>query len=129
MKRRGSQGHWLAGIAATLVVACGLALAASTFIATVRVVTNTTGNKNQNPTVDKGGKLVVFTSNVNHVSGVANSPTGTFDYNGAGNGFPEFGAPTCPNCSAIDDTAGQLFLWTRKANEFTQLTFAAGGGF
>src|SRR2546422_11357008 len=106
MKRR-ARGRWIAGGAVALAIAAGFALAAKTFVATVRLVTNTTANKNQNPTVDKGGKLVVFTSNVNHVSGVANSPTGTFDYNGAGNGFPEFGAPTCLNCSAVDDTAGQ----------------------
>ncbi len=124
-----SRARWIGGALGALAVVSGLALAANTFVATVRQATNTTGNKNQNPTVDKGGKFVVFTSDANHVAGVTNSPTGTFDYNGTGNGFPESGAPTCPNCAAVDDPTGQIFLWSRKTNVFTQLTFVLGDGF
>ena len=105
-----------------------------TFAPTPKLVTNTTSGKNQNASVDKRGELVVFTSNVNHVSGVdGSSPAGAFDFDSMGNDFTPPNAthpdPRCLNCSAVDSGDGQLYLWRRSANTLAQLTFAAGGGF
>src|SRR5262250_1686183 len=67
------------------------------FAPTPKLVTNTTSGKNQNPNLDKKGELVVFTSNVNHVSGVDNSSAaGAFDFDSTGNDFTPPGA-THPN--------------------------------
>ena len=94
-----------------------------TFQPSPKLVTNTTGGKNQNPSIDKSGNLIVFTSNVNHASGVTGGPAGTFDRDGTGNDFTAAGAthpdPACATCTAGDDTTGQLFLWRRKASGAT----------
>jgi WD40 repeat protein len=137
VRRDGQRALVAAGVAATFGIAA-IALGV-VFQPTPRLVTNTIGGKNQNPSIDKNGNLIVFTSNVNHVSGVTSSPGGTFDRDGSGNDFTAAGAthpdPSCPNCSATDDTTGQLFLWRRKesgatpANSLTQITSGLGGGF
>lgn len=117
------------------------ARAASAFIpiASAGQVTNTKNGRNENPTIDKSGKIVVFTSNSDHVAGVSNAPAGTFDWDGSGNAFTPVGAtppdPSCTNCSAVDTSAGNLYLWRVKkkqsdpANSMTQLTFSSAGGF
>jgi len=119
-----------AGIAA--VVTAGTALAVSLSPAP-KLVTNTTGGKNQNPTIDKSGKLIAFTSNATDLG------ASTFDADGSGNDFrlplvspPQ---PSCVNCSNADGN-GEIFLWRLKgkgdaepANSMKQLTFTTGGGF
>ncbi len=136
-RRSGSCRLVAAGMMA--LVGAGVIAVAVTFAPTPRLVTNTTGGKNQNSSIDKAGNLIVFTSNVNHVAGVATSPTGTFDFDNTGNDFTLGGAshpdPACANCTAVDSADGQLFLWrhaasgTEPANSVKQLTFAVGGGF
>lgn len=126
-----------AGIAA-VVIGAVVALAATTTPSS-RLVTNTTSGKNQNPNIDKKGRLIVFTSNTNHVSGVMDSATGAFDFDHMGNNFTPPAAthpnPLCINCDHDDDTVGDLYLWRLKAsgsapaNSFLQLTFSSGGGF
>ncbi len=99
---------------------------ASAFVATPRTITNTTGGKNQNPSIDKTGKVVVFTSNVN------DSGATTFDFNSSGNVFGP--NPACVNCANTDGN-GELYLWHAKpkygdpANSFRQLTSTPAGGF
>lgn len=118
-----------AGIAA--VVMAGTALAVSLSPAP-KLVTITTGGKNQNPTIDKSGKLIAFTSSVNDLG------DDTFDSDGSGNDFrlPLLPAPqpVCTNCSNADGN-GEIYLWRLKGkgdvpdNSVTQLTFTTGGGF
>ena len=103
------------------------------------VLTNTTGGKNQDPSVDRGGRVAVFTSNVNHQTGVSVPAIGAFDFDGSGNGTTPVGAappnPACPTCAVGDPTAGNLFVWHRRAyagdapNTIRQLTFSTTGGF
>ncbi len=103
------------------------------------VLTNTTGGKNQDPSVDRGGRVAVFISNVNHAAGVSLPVTGAFDFNGSGNGITPAGAtppnPACPTCMAGDSSAGNVFVWHRRAyggdapNTIRQLTFSTSGGF
>jgi hypothetical protein len=127
-------------IATAGVLALGATLALAVILTpTPKQVTNTTGGSNQNATIDKGA-ILVFTSNVNHVSGVMNSsPASAFDYNNAGNDFtPPLGShpsPACLNCAGSDTSAGNLYLWRMKAksglpaNSILELTFSTAGGF
>jgi Tol biopolymer transport system component len=133
---KGSRSPRLLLLVAGATVALGTAgiVVGVTFTATPKLVTNTTGGRNENPSLDQQGELVVFTSNVNHVSGVDNgSPAGAFDFDSMGNDFTPPGAthpnPICLNCSPVDSADGQLFLWRRSTNTVAQLTFPAGGGF
>ena len=107
------------------------------FFATANLVTNTKNRRNEMPTLDKKGQVLVFVSNSDHVSGVLTSPAGTFDYDETGNDFATSAAqnPVCTNCTAVDDGAGNLYLWRAKkkgdqpANSIKQLTFTEGGSF
>ncbi len=139
MRRRGSAVQlWLAAAAAGALGAVGVAVAVI-FQPTPKLVTNTTSGKNQNPSIDKTGNLIVFTSNVNRVTNVTASPTGTFDFDNTGNDFTPVSAthpnPACANCNGVDSADGQLFLWRQKAhgadpaNSVKQITFDTGGGF
>src|SRR5262245_27698831 len=89
MELRWTRRFWL-GTAAVLGVV-GLAVGV-TFTPTPKQVTNTTGGKNQNPSVDKKGNLVVFTSNVNRSAAVSMPGAGAFDFNDLGNDFRPGGA-------------------------------------
>lgn len=121
-------------------LALGAALAVAVILTpTPKQVTNTTGGSNENAVIDKGS-TIVFTSNVNHVSGVTNSsPASAFDYNHTGNDFtPPLAthpSPVCLDCAASDTSAGNLYLWRMKAkgafpaNSVLQLTFSTAGGF
>ena len=119
------------GGAVVATVLAGIVIAA-TISPSPKLVTNTTGGKNQNATIDKSGKLIVFTSNVNDLA------ASTFDFDGAGNDFKApLGTPpdpSCVNCSNADAN-GELYLWRLKAkggdpaNSIKQLTFTTGGGF
>jgi hypothetical protein len=126
-----------AGMAA-VVVGAVVAIAAVT-TPTPRQVTNSTSGASQNPNIDKAGRLIVFTSNVNHVTGVTTSPSGTFDFNNAGNDFTPPAAthpdPVCINCDANPDTGRppDVYLWRLKAsglapaNSILQLSFSPTG--
>jgi Tol biopolymer transport system component len=129
--------HFLIAAAAAGALGVAVALAVTT-VPTPKLVTNTKGGQNQNASINRTGKLIVFTSNVDHVVGVDNSPAGTFDFDSTGNDFTPPAAvhpnPTCVNCAAIDSAAGQLYLWRQDdgidpANSLRQLTFVTGGGF
>ena len=123
------------------VLSAGLIEAAFLTVATSRLVTDSTGGKNQDPSVDKSGGLIVFTSNVDHekLSGATFSPPDTFDFDHNGNSFTPVGAthpnPSCTNCTAGNSGVGNLYLWRAKkkgadpANSFKQLTFSTLGGF
>src|SRR5690242_15514714 len=102
---RTGTGRLLGYAAITLGLATVVALAAGDVLPTLRQVTNTTSGKNQNANIDKKGRIIVFTSNTNHVSGVTDSATGAFDFNDAGNdsAFQTGGPhpdPRCINCDA-----------------------------
>jgi Tol biopolymer transport system component len=137
LRRDGARALLAVGVAAALGAAA--VATAVIFQPTPKLVTNTTSGKNQNPSIDKNGNVIVFTSNVNHVSGVTNSPAGTFDHDALGNDFTAPLAthpdPSCTNCAASDDGTGQLFIWHKKAsgsnpaNSLTQITTVTGGGF
>jgi len=133
---------------AVVAAACAIALGAAGIayavltIATTRLVTNTTGGKNQNPAITSNGGLIVFTSNVDHFhnAGTIFTPDGAFDFNAAGNDFTPLGAthpnPSCTNCDNLNQATGNLYLWRQKkvgktvpANSVTQLTFSTSGGF
>ncbi len=106
-------------------------------VATAHRVTNTKNGRNEQPTLDRRGYNVVFVSNSDHLAGVAVPASGAFDFDATGNGFSSgtVAGPSCPNCSAADDSAGNLYLWRRRrkggqpANSMRQLTFATSGGF
>jgi len=127
-------------VASTWLFAPGLVTAFVT-IASSKLVTNTTGGKNQNPAIDQSGKVIVFTSNTDHrrATGTIFDPPAAFDFNGAGNGFtPPVAAdpnPSCTNCVDANLNSGNLFLWrlakkgSSPANSVRQLTFSASGDF
>jgi Tol biopolymer transport system component len=125
--------RWLASGAA--VALAGMVAYAATGTPTPRAVTNTSGGQNQNPSIDKSGKLIVFTSS--SPASVMFGAAGTFDFNGSGNDFVVPGntppTPNCANCSNADGN-GELFLWRLKAkgtdpaNSIRQITFSTGGG-
>lgn len=106
-------------------------------IATANLVTNTKGGRNEMPSVDKKGGVVVFVSHSDHVNGVSTPATGTFDFDNTGNDYATGAAPSpsCPNCTSVDNGDGNLYLWRLKkkgaapANSVTQLTFSNSGGF
>ncbi|MBM4265825.1 MAG: hypothetical protein FJ144_04315 [Deltaproteobacteria bacterium] len=108
-------------------------------IATANQVTNTKNGRNESPAVDTAGRVVVFVSNSDHVAGVLNAPGGAFDHDGSGNAFTSAGAthpdPVCTNCTSVDDSSGNLYIWRAKkkqsdpANSMRQLTFSSTGGF
>lgn len=122
------------GIAAVGVAA--IMAVAATLTPSPRQVTNSTSGASQNPNIDKGGRLIVFTSNVNHVSSIVTSPSGTFDFDNAGNDFTPPAAthpnPVCINCDANTDTGRppDVYLWRLKAsglapaNSIVQLSFS-----
>jgi Tol biopolymer transport system component len=105
--------------------------------ATAKLVTNTKGGKNQNPVVDKGGKTIVFTSNVDQAGGSIGAPSETFDHDDAGNDFATGAPPNpiCVGCDGVNDSTGNLFVWRLKgkgsipANSVQQITFSNAGGF
>jgi Tol biopolymer transport system component len=105
--------------------------------ATAKLVTNTKGGKNQNPVVDRAGKTIVFTSNVDQAGGTIGAPTETFDHDDATNDFggttpPQ---PICVDCDGVNDATGNLFVWRLKRkgtipeNSVQQITFSNVGGF
>jgi Tol biopolymer transport system component len=137
---RTGTGRLLGYAAIAVVVAAVVALAAGDVAPTLRRVTNTTSGKNQNANIDKKGRMIVFTSNTNHVSGVTNSAMGAFDFDNAGNDFITGGPhpdPKCINCDGNPDAGrpGDIYVWRLKAtggfpaNSIEQLTFSTGGGF
>lgn len=132
--------RWLPLMAAGCgVLATAMVALSAPVVPTPRRVTNTTSGKNQNPSIDKKGNLIVFQSNVNHTGGVTAPGTGTFDFDNMGNDFTLPAAvppdPGCASCDLIDAGDGQLFLWRKNAfgvepaNSVRQLTFSVGGGF
>jgi hypothetical protein len=122
-------------VAAAVALIAGIAIAV-TITPTPKQVTNTTGGKCQNTSIDKSGKLIVFTANVS--PSLMFSDAGTFDFDGTGNDFklPTNTAPTptCVNCSNADGN-GELYLWRLKAkgtdpsNSIRQLTNTTGSAF
>lgn len=105
--------------------------------ATAQRVTNTKGGKNQNPVIDRSGKIVVFTSNVDQSGGSITDPSEAFDHDGTGNDFAVAGSPQpiCIGCDGLNNTAGNIFIWRQKkkkgipANSVQQITFSTTGGF
>lgn len=127
---------WLA----CLVILVGAASASAALeAATPRVVTNSTGGQNQDASIDRSGKWVLFRSNVNQTTGVTDPGIGTFDFDNSGAGFTPPGAtppdPSCPSCLGINfGSHSNLYLWQMKkkagvpANSVRQLTFSLSGG-
>ena len=105
-------------IASSLVplLAVSTAAWADLSTATAKQVTNTKGGKNQNPVIDRSGKLMVFTSNVDQAGGTIADPTETFDHDGTGNDFVSGSSPqpSCIDCDGVNDTTGNLFVWRQK---------------
>lgn len=125
--------------AGAAVLSLTLAGSASAYepIATAKQVTNTKNNNNLHPTLDKKAQVMVFVSNSDHVSGVSTPTSGAFDYDDTGNDFANGDpspAPSCVNCTSVDDNAGNLYMWVQKkkygqpANTVKQLTFSSSGG-
>ncbi len=133
-------------VVAAVAISWGAAHALTTQ-STPRQVTATTGGQNVNASIDKGGKLIVFTSNVNHETattenncGVAAGETAPyrFDFKCEGNDFASLATPpepSCLNCGDDQGSVGNLYLWRQKkkgkdlpANSIQQLTFSTAGG-
>jgi WD40-like Beta Propeller Repeat len=141
MKPGTSRTCWTVALATAAILSTSNLEAAFLTLATAKLVTNTTGGLNQNPSIDKSGNLIAFTSNTDHEhpSGTVFAPPAAFDFDGAGNGFTPAGAadpnPSCQNCAPGNTTAGNLYLWRARkkgadpANSFRQLTFSTTGGF
>jgi WD40-like Beta Propeller Repeat len=140
MSIRFEQQSTLLTLSLALLCAASMANAAPNTTAAPRLVTNTTSGQNQNPTIDSGGRTVVFTSAVDHSSlAVLGGQPGSFDFDNTGNAFTPAGAihpnPVCENCDAQNGLVGNLFVWYRKKktphaeNSFQQITFSTAGGF
>jgi len=105
--------------------------------ATSKQVTNTTGGKNQNPVIDRSGKKIVFTSNVDQSGGPITDPNMTFDFDSTGNAFATGSPPQpiCIGCNGDTSSTGNLFIWRLRgrgsipANSVQQITFSTSGGF
>ncbi len=123
--------------AAILSLAVAVPASAYTPIATANIVTNTKNGRNEMPALDKKGQVAVFVSNSDHVSGVSTPTAGAFDYDDTGNAYSSgvSPSPSCTNCTSVDDSVGNLYLWRLKkkgdqpANSVKQLTFSTAGGF
>jgi hypothetical protein len=136
MPRSPTSRALIAATAAAVLMAPA-AVRAELTTATAQQVTNTKGGKNQNPIIDRSGKIIVFTSNVDQAGGTITDPSETFDHDESGNAFASGPAPQpiCVGCDGVNDATGNLFVWRLKrkgaapANSVTQITTSTTGGF